>query len=67
MECAITLQDEVLSYFTDKLEFKRNISVTIQEISNYEHRLLKIVLEQGFSATTETIESLLEELKKGAK
>ncbi len=65
MECAITLQDEVLSYFTDKLEPKRNISV--QEISNYEHRLLKIVLEQGFSATTETIESLLEELKKGAK
>ncbi len=67
MDSAIKLLDEVQSYFTDNLEIKENIYLTIQRITDYEHRLLKIVLEQGFSATTETIESLLDELKKGAK
>lgn len=54
-------------YFTDLDNLKENLNISFQEIAQYENQLLQIVIEEGNNALTETLESYIEELKKGAK
>lgn len=53
-------------YFTPQNNLKDNITVSLQQIADYEYKLLEIVLKGGNNAITEVIESYIEELKKGA-
>ena len=54
-------------FFTDLDNLKENLNISFQEIAQYENQLLQIVIEEGNNALTETLESYIEELKKGAK
>lgn len=60
------LKEITKKYFTHQNNLKDNINVSLQQIADYEYKLLEIVLEGGNNAITEVIESYIEELKKGA-
>ena len=65
---APSLLEEIRNrYFTDLDNLKENLNISFQEIAQYENQLLQIVIEEGNNALTETLESYIEELKKGAK
>lgn len=65
---APSLLEEIRNrYFTDQDNIKENRYISFQEIAHYEYQLLQIVIEEGNNALTETLESYIEELKKGAK
>ena len=63
---APSLLEEIRNrYFTDLDNIKENLNISFQEIAQYEYQLLQIVIEEGDNALTETLESYIEELKKG--
>ncbi len=63
---APSLLEEIRNrYFTDLDNLKENLNISFQEIAQYEYQLLQIVIEEGNNALTETLESYIEELKKG--
>ena len=67
METATTLLEELTQkYFTAEDSLKKDINISFQQIAGYEHRLLQVVLQEEYNALTESIESYIEELKKGA-
>ena len=65
---APSLLEEIRNrYFTDLDNLKENLNISFQEIAQYENQLLQIVIEEGNNALTETLESYIDEIKKGAK
>ena len=65
---APSLLEEIRNrYFTDLDNLKENLNISFQEIAQYEYQLLQIVIEEGDNALTETLESYIDEIKKGAK
>ena len=64
---APSLLKEIRNRYFDQDNIKENLNISFQEIAQYEYQLLQIVIEEGNNALTETLESYIEELKKGAK
>lgn len=64
---APSLLEEIRNRYFDQDNIKENLNISFQEIAQYEYQLLQIVIEEGNNALTETLESYIEELKKGAK
>ena len=65
---APSLLEEIRNrYFTHQDNIKENLNISFQEIAQYEYQLLQIVIEEGDNALTETLESYIDEIKKGAK
>lgn len=67
MDAPSLLEEICNRYFTDLDNLKENLNISFQEIAQYEYQLLQIVIEEGNNALTETLESYIEEIKKGAK
>ena len=62
---APSLIEEIRNRYFDQDNIKENLNISFQEIAQYEYQLLQIVIEEGNNALTETLESYIEEIKKG--
>ena len=61
---ALSLLKEIQSlYFTDTDEVKSATEITIETIIDLKIKLIKVELEEGFTAQTETIESYINSLE----
>ena len=61
---ALSLLKEIQSlYFTDTDEVKSATEITIETIIDLKIKLIKVELEEGFTAQTETIESYINALE----
>lgn len=64
---ATTLIDEIRAkYFSEEDILKDDLNISFHEVIDYEQKLIQIILQDGNNALTETLETFIEELKKGA-